>query len=238
MSTGPRNPAEMTLVVAPGDSVPSFAFEQGRFWEGVWNHPNNAALRELRKNPNILCEGDTVYIPALRQKDVTVPTGARHKFRVRGVPSVLRVVLVAPPDWMDDPFARMRGETKQVERRPWANVPYRLEVDGRASEGKADADGVVRVTIPPNARDARIVVAPGTEEEQVHALVIGEIHPIDDPRGGGERLRNIGYPFDAADPTGPSFVAAVRQFQLDEELPVTGVIDDATKARLAERHGT
>ena len=34
------------------DSIPSIAKDKGFFWKTIWNHPNNAMLKALRKDPN------------------------------------------------------------------------------------------------------------------------------------------------------------------------------------------
>lgn len=238
-NTGARNPSEMTLTVKAGDSVPSLAYEHGRYWESVWGHPGNDELRNIRDNPNILCEGDELFIPALEPKTSTIVTGKRHTFRVRGVPSVLRVKLIEPPDYQDDPFARLRGLSQAPPpERPWANVAYRVEVDGEVTTGQTDADGMARVTIPPNARDARLVVAPGTPREVEHVLRLGYIHPIDHEAAAMERLWNIGYRYAKDEGEEAAFLTALEQFQRDEGLEPTGELDEATEKRLIERHGT
>jgi hypothetical protein len=41
----------------------SIAAESGFSWEFLWARPQNQQLRALRKNPNVLMEGDEVFIP-------------------------------------------------------------------------------------------------------------------------------------------------------------------------------
>ena len=44
--------------VRQGDSIASIAFDHGFRWETIWQHPNNAGIRELRENPYVLHPGD------------------------------------------------------------------------------------------------------------------------------------------------------------------------------------
>lgn len=64
------------------------------------------------------------------------------------------------------------------------------------------------------------------------------MNPADDNAGAQGRLKNLGYY------TGPlsgsvddDTTDAVRRFQQDAGLPVTGQLDTATQSALAQRHG-
>ena len=47
--------------VQQGESVESIAHAAGHFWDTVWQHPDNAALRQLRRSPHVLLPGDVVF---------------------------------------------------------------------------------------------------------------------------------------------------------------------------------
>ena len=54
----------VTHVVAQGEYLSLIAARFGfRDPRVIWNHPDNAALRERRKNPNVLFPGDVLTIP-------------------------------------------------------------------------------------------------------------------------------------------------------------------------------
>src|SRR5437016_6010248 len=120
-------------IVAQGDSVESVASENGYFWRTLWDHPRNAELKQLRQNPHVLYPADKLFVPPLREKEESRSTDSKHRFRRKGVPSKLKIVVT---------------ENDQ----PRGNEPYRLEIDGTSIEGVTGADGSVEQPIPPNAR--------------------------------------------------------------------------------------
>src|SRR5438105_358348 len=98
--------------VQSGDCISSIANEHGFFPDTVWNDSANAALREKRKNPNVLAPGDTVVIPDKREKTEARDSGQEYRFRKRGVPAKFRLRLLA-------------------EGKPIANAPFTLLVNGQ-----------------------------------------------------------------------------------------------------------
>ena len=108
------------ITVSAGDSIPSIAHDSGHFWETLWNHPDNAELKALRKNPNILAPGDEVTVPPIRIKDFSGGTDARHSFKRKGVPAKLKMQLF------------LLGE-------PRSNEKYTLILDGEIIHGTTDA---------------------------------------------------------------------------------------------------
>jgi len=46
--------------IRQGDSIPSIAKSNGLLWKQIWEHADNAELKKLRKDPNVLCAGDVV----------------------------------------------------------------------------------------------------------------------------------------------------------------------------------
>jgi hypothetical protein len=198
------------LEVRQGDCISSIAFEHGFFWDTLWNHPNNADLKQKRKDPNVLMEGDVVHIPDLTPKVESGGTDQRHRFRLKGVPAKFKLRLM-----LDD--------------RPRANEPYRLNIDGHWHEGTTDHDGCLKHPIPPNAQSGTLIV--GKEESQdTYHLKFGSIDPLDSDEGIRGRLLDLGYGAD-------DLAAGLRAFQQKEGLQPTGRADDATRAKLKERFG-
>lgn len=206
--------------VSQGDCISSVALETGFFPDTIWDDPKNAELKEKRGNPNVLHEGDIVVIPDKRIREESKPTGARHRFRRKGVPEILRLVL------LDD-----CGQ-------PRANLAYVLSIDGKLHKGKTNSKGELKHPIPPDARDGRLVVSEGTNQEQI-PLHLGHLDPVTEITGVQMRLSNLA--FDCGPPDGtlnPATLEAIRAFQSQNGLNPTGELDDATRQKIKERHGS
>ena len=202
--------------VRQGDSLTSIAFDFGFHWETLWNHPNNAALKNSRKDPHVIYPGDTLYIPDKDPRIEERPTDAKHQFVRKATPDRLLLRLL-----------------KDFE--PRANVPYTLVVDGESKEGTTDGDGMVDELISPGAKEGKLVLDGGKEE---YKLALGHIDPIDTVSGLQGRLQNLGY--FAGQVTGEmddKTQDAVRAFQAASDLPETGEADDATQSKLKSEYG-
>jgi len=218
--------------VQSGDCMSSIAFANGFFWKTLWNDGSNAALKALRKNPNVLMPGDIVHLPDLTVKQVPGATEARHKFMLKGVPEKLRIKLL------------------DYNHKPRPNLDYIITIEGNSRRGKTDASGKLNESIPPNAMNAKLTFdapvlmdntgkpMPGQVKKQVLILQLGVLHPISQVSGLKARLANLGFyqgPID--ENLDPATKQAIRFLQKMKGLSVTGIADDATKAQLQELHG-
>lgn len=203
--------------VSQGECMSSIAYTHGFFWDSLWSHPDNAALRQLRQTPFVLKPGDVVNIPPLSPRTETCPTGKSHTFRVKGVPEVLRVQLREA----DVPLAQM---------------PYVLEYRGYEESGTTDASGLVEAYVPPDLEGATLRVGEG-DEERVYEISLRTLNPTRDTDGAQARLANLGY---YGGPTHGTLdeptVSALRRFQRQHHLEPTGSLDAATVAALDAAH--
>ena len=199
-------------VVSNGDCFASIAYEHGFFWETLWKLPENADLRNARKDPNILMAGDRVTIPDITPKSVTRATGARHQFRRRGVPERVRLRLTD----------EVSGDRKSLD--------YELYIDDadQPRRGSTNEQGLLDEWIPPNARKGRLVLPNG----ETIALAFGNLDPVNSYPGARARLINLRLMA-----PGEDFDAALVTFQENEGLDVSGELDEATQAKLVELHG-
>jgi N-acetylmuramoyl-L-alanine amidase len=206
-------------IVESGDCIGSIAYESGFFWETIWNDPQNKALKEKRKNPNVLLPGDVVYVPDLRPREESVATEQLHRFRLKGVPAKFHIRLL-------------------LDGKPRANVDYQLEIEGNTVTGKTTGNGEITRSIAPNAREGRLRVKnkQGWDE---YILRLGGLDPAENVTGAQARLRNLGFDLgDEHGELGPLTTSALRQFQRWSGLEVTGRLDEATIGQLNEQHDT
>jgi len=197
--------------VKAGDCMSSIADRYGRFWKDLWEHPENAALKKLRSDPNVLNPGDSVVIPDQQVHEESCATEARHRFRRKGVPAKLKIRILR-----DD--------------KPRKNLPYVLEIDSVMTKGSTDGDGFVTGDIPPGAKTGRLTVGKGDDAE-VFDLLLGTVDPLKTDEGLIDRLDCLGY--DTSNGLGP----ALKDFQSKEGLDPTGTPDNAVRDKLKERFG-
>ncbi len=206
-------------VVKRGECISSIAFENGHFWQVVWEHPDNAELRQRRKNGHVLMEGDEIAVPDLRHKELEAAAGKSHTFRRKGVPEKLRL------RFGDDQFPR-------------AGIPYVLTIDGEEHRGATDGKGELWHYLSPSARHAELILQPDGAPEEHYSLELRGLDPVTEISGLQARLRNLSHyrgPIDGQ--LDEATVRAMRDFQASRGLPLTTEPDDATRDALLETHG-
>ena len=198
-------------VVQQGDCVSSIAGSRGLTWEKVWNHPDNAALRQLRRDPNVLYPGDELFVPDKEERLEERPADAKHSFRVKGTSAKIKLRLLDNDE-------------------PRANQPYRLEVDGvTVASGTTASDGIVETPISPTAVEAKLHVG-ADATQSIYTLQLGKLDPVDTAEGIAGRLLCLGYGAE-------NIEEAIGGFQEKYGLAVTGQADEATRQKLQERFG-
>ncbi|MEN8151889.1 MAG: hypothetical protein ABFS86_18890, partial [Planctomycetota bacterium] len=159
------------IEVAEGESIPSIARDRGFFWRTIWEHPENAALKEERESPNVLFRGDRVFVPDKEMKEFPCATGERHDFKLKGDP--VKFVL----------------QLKKLGR-PRKDEPYVLVIDGVPTEGTTDGDGKLEAWMPGNVQTAELRLNDGQEVRQ---LRISRLDPVETTAGAQQRLNNLGF---------------------------------------------
>lgn len=242
-------------IVKPGEHIAAIATRFGfENFTQLWEHPNNAELKQRRKSPFLLAVGDELFIPDRVRLEFTRATAASHDFR-------------AHIDRLDLKL-RLLG----FDAKPQAETDIVVEVErpesgaassARRQELKTDASGRVAVEISKACVVGGVTIT-GLELE----LQIGALEPIDTDLGLAQRLTNLGYfvPTDEleraaeARPAAGSTEAegtdaegaeqadeeesddlrsAIEEFQCDQGLTVNGKKDDpAMLAKLEELHGS
>jgi hypothetical protein len=188
----------------------------------VYNHWENAQLHTKRPNPDIIFKGDCIYIPDFEAASFLRATDQTHKFVVSNPNKVLRIRL---QDFNGQPFIK---------------TPYELHLGSQVLAGSTDANGILEKLVPVQTRLATLKI-----ESYEWTLNIGDLNPIDNTTDLGisgiqQRLSNLGFDPGPIDGTvGPRTTAAIRGFQKKHPpLPVDGVCNPDTKARLVKEHGS
>lgn len=208
--------------VRQGDGIESIAFRSGLFWETVWLDPGNKELRDRRRHPHALLPGDKVHIPEKRIQTVSANTDTRARFRLKGVPSKLHLVLL------------------DADEQPRANLKYRLLIDGEIIDGETDSSGEIIETIAPDADACTLtIVQSETDADEEYEVDLGYMDPVETLSGVQGRLNNLG--FACGEPDGelsPLTTAAICAFQKTHGLSETGEPDDTTCDELSRVHGS
>ena len=201
------------IIVGSDDSILSIAKANGFFWKTIWEHGKNAALKSKRKDPEVLQEGDEVYVPKLEPKKVSKPNEARHKFKLKGEQAKFKIQL------------------KRLGK-PRAGEAYVLTVDGVSTTGSTDGDGWIKCDIPNDASSGEISLKNGKE---IIPISIGRLDPQDSPQGVIQRLTNLGFTVEDGDDSKMP-AEAQKLFQAKNGLKVTGEFDGPAKSKLKELH--
>lgn len=205
------------IMAREGDCLINVSSTEGHFWETVWNHPQNAELRERREHLNIIKEGDHVFIPDIELKEYSGETERRHRFEVRGRRANFTLTLMNLG-------------------KPRANETYILIVDGTSRTGQTDENGTLSEPIPPKARYGRLLLGAEQEEFEIN---FGYMDPIEEFSGVQKRLQNLGfYPGPINNESNIELTTAIAEFQRSEMLSGEGTLNDETRQKLVEVHGS
>lgn len=212
--------------VGSNESTSSLAKKKGFYWKTIWEHGQNAALKQKRKDPNVLSADDDIFIPELEKKTVSKGTEAEHVFKRKGEPTKIKMKLLE------------LGE-------PRKDADYVFECAGKLVRGKTNGEGILEQFVPGDAKSAKLYFKDGAE---VHGLRIGSLDPHDLASGIVQRLNNCGFKFSAKaikkgmsakeafeeGKVGNKGMRALKNFQAQNGLDPNGKLDAATIAKFEE----
>ena len=206
-----------THKVGKKECLASIAWQYGfQSWKTIYDDPANEKFRAKRPNPNVIQEGDELFIPDKESKETDGATDAKHKFKVKKDSWLFRVELL---DEM------MKGQE---------DVPYTLEIEGiDPIEDMTGANGLIELLIPAQAERGTLF-ALGNQID----LHFAGLNPIRQVSGVQQRLNNLGFNSGPVDGIpGPKTRKALAAFQATQpDLKPTGLLDDDSLRRLIEIH--
>lgn len=207
--------------VVQGEHVTSIAAFYGfRDYRTIWDHPENARLRSLRHNPNVLLPGDIVFIPDLEPIEAPRSTDQKHQF-----------VLSRPP-------LKLRIQLENQYGQPVVGAPCVLVLDSDSKSLTSDGTGKVECTIPPSIEDSSLIIEDSEHTHYANTPIpvkIGHLDPETELRGQQARLKNLGYfPGEVNGEPSEDFQSAVEEFQCENALTVDGICGPKTQAKLKQ----
>ncbi len=188
----------------------------------LWNHPNNADLKQARQNPNVLFPGDILFIPDHEPGIKSGGTDQRHVFK------------------LNMPVLKLRLILEDLYEKPIARAPCLLVLGSDSRHLTTDGNGRIEQDISPDADDATLVIqdAQTPFDNTSIAIKIGYLDPVDKVSGQTGRLNNLGYfAGNVNQPDNPAFKSAVEEFQCDHGLTVDGKCGPITQSKLKQVHG-
>jgi len=203
-----------THVVQPGEHISGIAQAYGfDDYTTVWNDPGNADLAQQRTDPHVLQPGDQLHIPEAKDQATQKPTGAQHTFTTNRSPLKVRLKFL------------------DLTKKPISGAQF--TVAGTAVT--TDGGGLAETTIDKSAASVPL------EGTNTHVnLSAGGLNPSDDTteKGWKARLFNLGFLWDpTVTDDDAEMQIAVQDFQAQYSLPLTGQLDDGTKAQLLQVYG-
>lgn len=210
-------------VIRQGDYLTGLAYGAGFDADEVWEHSRNGELRQCREHRDILAPGDLLYVPPPRRHKLAVSSGMSNRFQATTPRAPITIVLMNGTD----PIANERCVIEGAG-------PEHIELE-------TDAHGRLSFEVPLLVHEVRLTFHDG---RTVYPVLIGHMDPINERSGVRSRLEHLGYFLsntddDELDGWDDRWLAhAIRRFQQDHRLDVTGVMDDTTRAALSRIHGS
>lgn len=208
--------------VVRGDCLSLIAQRYGfADYRTIYNHPENAEFKRLRPDPNLIYPGDILSIPDRDPAGKPAGTEKKHVYRKKGETVNFRVVI------------------KDEEENPYADKKYELKIDEKVLEGSTDGTGFLQQKIPADAAEGQLKVF--IEEENLEVatwdVAFGHLDPHDTNEGAKGRLKNLNFYFgDVNNNIDEKTTASIKEFQKKHSIDDSGVLDDATRSKLQEKH--
>jgi hypothetical protein len=192
--------------VAQGDTLFTIAQQYGfRDWTYIWEHPDNAELRQTRNDPLVLAEGDIVHVPDIRVATFDGDTNEHHEFR-----------LLEP---LKMPFSiTLRDDDGHL----LTGIDYQLTGEGIDIAGRTGDDGMVKAELPPKAESVTLEFVPDPdepEEKESWEIRFGQLEPVDTPAGRQFRLLALGFDCEVTGQLDEATAAAMESFRETYSLP-------------------
>lgn len=201
-------------IVRQGEYLKNIAWRHGIPKDNIWYQPKNESLRAERPDPNLLNPGDVMFVLPPKRNARVVRLGSENQY----LTVVVRV--------------SVKVELHDAKGTPYAVLPFVVEGVTESIRGSTDGAGVVKFEAP---IDCESVILRLPTLQRVLRVDIGHLDPVSEESGVRTRLEHLGYLRPSAEAS--ALTDAVRVFQGERGLEVTGDLDDDTRAALVKTHG-
>jgi hypothetical protein len=206
----------LPYVVQQGDHLAKLAFLFGTDSATLWNDPRNAELAARRTNSRTLHPGDVIYVPGEPAPALELVVGEPNTYRARVPKVAIRVRL-------DSSYVALAGKEYELHGLGSASPP----------RGVVSADSEVAFEVPVWTREVALHFH---DPKLILKLRIGDLDPIEEPSGITQRLRNLGHLPATGAISSARLAAAIRTFQAQANLEMTGHLDSATRDAIQREH--
>jgi hypothetical protein len=186
-------------------------------WTDIWDHSNNAKLRKKR-DPNLLVEGDFLYVPKVEAKEESESSDTRHRHKVEREQDELVLCF------------------KEVEAyiKLFGSIAYKIKVGKNELKGEIKNEGQeVKIPLGLAVEEASLWI-----EDVEYKLDIGGLDPVWRLSGVQARINNLGWDTGKVDNIiGPLTRRGVRDFEAYYKIKVDGKVDSTTRNKVKEVYG-
>ncbi len=219
--------------VKQGDYLAKIAKAHGLAdWRRIYNDPQNASFREKRPDPDLLFPGDQLFIPDKKLQETTCHTENKYTFTIQRPKYEIQMTM---RDEEGSPIPLLKYELKTNMKTYQRHIE-----DGPEIKSHLQA-GLIHETIDTEEESGQLKVwlKDGDDEPDFQTEIkVGHLDPVEEITGLQGRLNNLGYDCGNVDGTlGPKTANALKQYQTDHHLAVTGKADAATMAALTAQYG-
>ena len=180
----------MNHKVVQGECLISIAQKFGLAnWQTIYNAPENKEMKELRKNPNMICPDDIWFIPELKGTKQEADLNKKTTFILKKPKGYFSIYLV---DRKSNPLADIPYDLFFYKSESVKTVEPLLERIGE----KSDSDGYVEHKLPKGAKFAVLEYAPYPSRPSFKmkmGLKVGDLDDISTEIGMRSRLNHFGY---------------------------------------------
>lgn len=211
--------------VQQGETVSSIARKYGfPDWESLYNHPDNADLKDLRPNPDLIYPKDKVVIPERNVAQFKAKLNEKQTFRSKAKRNTIKLKVGA------------------IGGSLWANRKVELKIDEEIIESTTDDDGVAEFKLP--KRHSNIAILNIYTEKETSKpcysveVKLGHLDPITELTGQQARLTALGFDCGLLTPkTNKRYEKALEEYQQVMGLKVDGICGPETQKSLEKEYG-